>query len=401
MPSDRLRISRRAGCNGFSPAAAGRTAAGQRNRCFATGRFGRRIGQPPTATTRSQHDWPIARFAAPAARPTHRLAWRRPGPGSTSTTLQFDDRRCRPSRPCWRLPALEPPTDHSDFAKAAAARLPCCGIGWSILAAATARCRASPLAVAAVASRLAHEGTIDIAGQRSVCRRRVELNRATRRSWPESSKPRDCNEPPASGGAARRFTSTTSVSRICGACGPRRPRSSNRARQEAAQIKAKATEEGRQAAIQAAQASLRTRLDQQLVECAGRPAASRYGQIEQSRHAWQQHWEQSRRRTGGGDCRPHLPPRTRPPAGNLARLDSRSARTGRRQCPDDAAAESGRSRRARPPGRKHRPRVDRPGHGANRRRCERSPPAAAASIPNLARSISSSNRNWLASPRNC
>src|SRR3954462_2985593 len=36
------------------------------------------------------------------------------------------------------------------------------------------------------------------------------------------------------------------------------------AREEAAAIRAKATEEGRQAAIEAAQATLRTRLDQQL-----------------------------------------------------------------------------------------------------------------------------------------
>jgi flagellar assembly protein FliH len=64
----------------------------------------------------------------------------------------------------------------------------------------------------------------------------------------------------------------------------------NQARKEAAQIKAKATEEGRQAGIQAAQASLKARLDQQLGEIltALRQATV---QIEQSRHAWQQHWE--------------------------------------------------------------------------------------------------------------
>jgi len=64
----------------------------------------------------------------------------------------------------------------------------------------------------------------------------------------------------------------------------------NQARKEAAQIKAKATEEGRQAAIQAAQASLKTRLDQHLAEIL---AALRQAvvQIDQSRHAWQQHWE--------------------------------------------------------------------------------------------------------------
>jgi flagellar assembly protein FliH len=64
----------------------------------------------------------------------------------------------------------------------------------------------------------------------------------------------------------------------------------NQARKEAAQIKAKATEDGRQAGIQAAQASLKARLDQQLGEIlsALRQAVV---QIEQSRHAWQQHWE--------------------------------------------------------------------------------------------------------------
>jgi flagellar assembly protein FliH len=64
----------------------------------------------------------------------------------------------------------------------------------------------------------------------------------------------------------------------------------NQARKEAAQIKAKATEEGRQAGIQAAQASLKARLDQQLGEImtALRQAVVH---IEQSRHAWQQHWE--------------------------------------------------------------------------------------------------------------
>lgn len=62
------------------------------------------------------------------------------------------------------------------------------------------------------------------------------------------------------------------------------------ARTEAAQIKTKATEEGRQAGIQAAQGSLRAQLDQQLasVLAAMRQAAET---IEQSRQAWQQHWE--------------------------------------------------------------------------------------------------------------
>jgi flagellar biosynthesis/type III secretory pathway protein FliH len=62
------------------------------------------------------------------------------------------------------------------------------------------------------------------------------------------------------------------------------------ARREAAQIKAKATEEGRQAAMQAVEASLRTRLDQQLknVLTALQQATTT---IDQSRNAWQQHWE--------------------------------------------------------------------------------------------------------------
>jgi flagellar assembly protein FliH len=62
------------------------------------------------------------------------------------------------------------------------------------------------------------------------------------------------------------------------------------ARREAVQIKAKAAEDGRQAAMQAVEASLRTRLDQQLknVLTALQQAATA---IEQSRHAWQQHWE--------------------------------------------------------------------------------------------------------------
>jgi len=62
------------------------------------------------------------------------------------------------------------------------------------------------------------------------------------------------------------------------------------ARREAVQIKAKAAEEGRQAALQAVEASLKTRLEQQLknVLAALQQAALA---IEQSRHAWQQHWE--------------------------------------------------------------------------------------------------------------
>lgn len=64
----------------------------------------------------------------------------------------------------------------------------------------------------------------------------------------------------------------------------------NQARQEAAKIRTKATEEGRQAAIQAAQASLKARLDQQLGEILTALKQATI-QIEQSRHAWQQHWE--------------------------------------------------------------------------------------------------------------
>jgi flagellar assembly protein FliH len=62
------------------------------------------------------------------------------------------------------------------------------------------------------------------------------------------------------------------------------------ARREAVQIKTKAAEDGRQAAMQAVEASLRTRLDQQLknVLTALQQGATA---IEQSRHAWQQHWE--------------------------------------------------------------------------------------------------------------
>lgn len=64
------------------------------------------------------------------------------------------------------------------------------------------------------------------------------------------------------------------------------------ARREAAQVKAKALEEGRQAAIQAVEASLRTRLDQQLNNAlsAVKQAAER---IDQSRQAWQQHGERN------------------------------------------------------------------------------------------------------------
>lgn len=62
------------------------------------------------------------------------------------------------------------------------------------------------------------------------------------------------------------------------------------ARREAAQIKTKAVEEGRQAALQAVEASLRQKLDQQLKNSLT-ALAQAAAEIEQSRHAWQQHWE--------------------------------------------------------------------------------------------------------------
>jgi flagellar assembly protein FliH len=62
------------------------------------------------------------------------------------------------------------------------------------------------------------------------------------------------------------------------------------ARQEAARIKTKATEDGKQAAIAAVEATLRSRLEQQLKSgLAALAAAAR--EIMQSRHAWQQRWE--------------------------------------------------------------------------------------------------------------
>jgi flagellar assembly protein FliH len=62
------------------------------------------------------------------------------------------------------------------------------------------------------------------------------------------------------------------------------------AHREAARIKAAATIEGRQAAIQAAQASLRGRLDQQLSSVLAALDKAAKG-IEQSRHAWERNWE--------------------------------------------------------------------------------------------------------------
>lgn len=63
------------------------------------------------------------------------------------------------------------------------------------------------------------------------------------------------------------------------------------ARREAAGIKAKAIEEGRQAAIQAAHSSLRAKLDQQLASVLAALRQAAEG-IEHARHSWQAHWEQ-------------------------------------------------------------------------------------------------------------
>jgi flagellar assembly protein FliH len=63
------------------------------------------------------------------------------------------------------------------------------------------------------------------------------------------------------------------------------------ARQQAAKIKAQAAEDGKQAAIQAASNTLRARLDQELASVLA-ALAQGVQAIEQSRHAWQQHWEQ-------------------------------------------------------------------------------------------------------------
>jgi len=63
------------------------------------------------------------------------------------------------------------------------------------------------------------------------------------------------------------------------------------ARQQAAQIKAQAAEEGKQAAIQAACNTLRVRLDQELASVLA-ALAQGVKAIEQSRHAWQRHWEE-------------------------------------------------------------------------------------------------------------
>jgi flagellar assembly protein FliH len=63
------------------------------------------------------------------------------------------------------------------------------------------------------------------------------------------------------------------------------------ARAEAVRIKARAADEGRAAALQAVEASLRQRIDQQtqsLLKALGRAVQD----IEQSRQAWQRHWEE-------------------------------------------------------------------------------------------------------------
>jgi flagellar assembly protein FliH len=62
------------------------------------------------------------------------------------------------------------------------------------------------------------------------------------------------------------------------------------ARAEAARIKARATEEGKQAAIAAVEATLRLRLEQQLKSGLAALAAAAQ-RIAESRHQWQQHWE--------------------------------------------------------------------------------------------------------------
>lgn len=62
------------------------------------------------------------------------------------------------------------------------------------------------------------------------------------------------------------------------------------ARGQVAKIKAEAMEQGRQAAIEAAQASLRARLDQQLTSVLT-ALADAAESIAHSRQAWQQHWE--------------------------------------------------------------------------------------------------------------
>jgi flagellar assembly protein FliH len=62
------------------------------------------------------------------------------------------------------------------------------------------------------------------------------------------------------------------------------------ARMEAARIKAQAAEDGKAAALQAVEASLRKRIDEQSKSLM-KALAQAVQQIEQSRQAWQRHWE--------------------------------------------------------------------------------------------------------------
>jgi flagellar assembly protein FliH len=63
------------------------------------------------------------------------------------------------------------------------------------------------------------------------------------------------------------------------------------AQKQAAQIKGKAQAEGKQAAIEAAEAAMRAQLDRQIKDVLA-ALESAAEQIAHSRHAWQQHWEQ-------------------------------------------------------------------------------------------------------------
>ncbi|MEX2176803.1 MAG: FliH/SctL family protein [Pirellulaceae bacterium] len=63
------------------------------------------------------------------------------------------------------------------------------------------------------------------------------------------------------------------------------------ARLEAVRLKAQAADEGKQAALKAVEASLRTRIDQQLQSLLAALGLAVQG-IEQSRQAWQKHWEE-------------------------------------------------------------------------------------------------------------
>lgn len=63
------------------------------------------------------------------------------------------------------------------------------------------------------------------------------------------------------------------------------------ARAEAARIKARAADEGKQAALTAVEASLRKRIDQQ-TQSVMKALGQAVHDIEQSRQAWQRHWEE-------------------------------------------------------------------------------------------------------------